>query len=323
MGVATLLVIFGHSAGNGVIMPKWLESLCGLASVGVDIFLFVSGLGLWYSLKKLNDKSLLRWGGIKQWYIRRYKRILIPYLIIIGFHQILSIIHGKPVFSALMELSTIEYWLNHRGAWFIAMLIPVYAITPLHYIICKRMKKPVLYSVAIVAVVVVISSLNYPIDNTEGQMIISNIKHVMYHIPSFLIGFMLAPFAIDNRKISIFWMVLLPASIVIIMRFMHWGYWPEFIVLPFIVVLCLLFQFMHGPMSSVLEFFGKISLESYLFNTVIGSWLIWYLPNLYESPLNYGCYLSYFLICVIGTVLAYFVNRFCNKILNHPVKQTI
>ena len=63
MGVATLLVIFGHSAGNGVIMPKWLESLCGLASVGVDIFLFVSGLGLWYSLKKLNDKSLLRWGG--------------------------------------------------------------------------------------------------------------------------------------------------------------------------------------------------------------------------------------------------------------------
>ena len=50
MGVATLLVIFGHSAGNGVVMPGWMESLCGLASVGVDIFLLVSGLGLWYSL---------------------------------------------------------------------------------------------------------------------------------------------------------------------------------------------------------------------------------------------------------------------------------
>ena len=52
MGVATLLVIFGHSAGNGVVMPGWMESLCGLASVGVDIFLLVSGLGLWYSLRK-------------------------------------------------------------------------------------------------------------------------------------------------------------------------------------------------------------------------------------------------------------------------------
>ena len=51
MGVATLLVIFGHSAGNGVVMPGWMESLCGLASVGVDIFLLVSGLGLWYSLR--------------------------------------------------------------------------------------------------------------------------------------------------------------------------------------------------------------------------------------------------------------------------------
>lgn len=52
MGTAALLVIFGHSAGNGVVMPGWMESLYGLASVGVDIFLLVSGLGLWYSLQK-------------------------------------------------------------------------------------------------------------------------------------------------------------------------------------------------------------------------------------------------------------------------------
>ena len=61
MGVATLLVVFGHSAGNGVVMPGWMESLCGLASVGVDIFLLVSGLGLWYSLRK---SDLIDGGGI-------------------------------------------------------------------------------------------------------------------------------------------------------------------------------------------------------------------------------------------------------------------
>lgn len=32
MGIATLLVIFGHSVGNGVAMPRWMESLCGLSS---------------------------------------------------------------------------------------------------------------------------------------------------------------------------------------------------------------------------------------------------------------------------------------------------
>lgn len=63
MGVATLLVIFGHSAGNGVVMPGWMESLCGLASVGVDIFLLVSGLGLWYSLRSAEETYLMVWGG--------------------------------------------------------------------------------------------------------------------------------------------------------------------------------------------------------------------------------------------------------------------
>ena len=62
MGIATLLVIFGHSAGNGVAMPIWMEALCGIASVGVDIFLFVSGFGLWYSLTNLKADNLS--GGV-------------------------------------------------------------------------------------------------------------------------------------------------------------------------------------------------------------------------------------------------------------------
>lgn len=71
MGIATLLVIFGHSVGNGVAMPRWMESLCGLSSVGVDIFLLVSGLGLWYSLTSLNGNNVQQ--GVRCWYLRRYK----------------------------------------------------------------------------------------------------------------------------------------------------------------------------------------------------------------------------------------------------------
>ena len=255
-------------------------------------------------------------GGIKQWYIRRYKRILIPYLLIIGFQKILSVIHGTPVPQALLELSTISYWINHRGAWFIAMLIPVYAITPLHYNIIQKVKKPVLYSMAIITTVVFISALNYPMVSAEGQIVISNIKQVLYHLPSFLIGFILAPYALNNKKVSYFWMVLLPVVIVMIQKFTQFGYWPGFLVLPFITVCCLLLRYAGKVVSSVLEFFGKLSLESYLFNGIVGTWIIWYLPNLYESPLNKGHYLSYLIVCVVGTVLAYFVHRICNRVLN-------
>lgn len=164
MGIATLLVIFGHSVGNGVAMPRWMESLCGLSSVGVDIFLLVSGLGLWYSLTSLNGNNVQQ--GVRCWYLRRYKRILIPYLIIIGFHYTLSVLHGMPISQALFELSTLSYWVNHQGAWFIAMLIPVYALTPLHYRICNKVKSPVLYSSLLIAFMVVISALNYPVEKS-------------------------------------------------------------------------------------------------------------------------------------------------------------
>lgn len=100
MGIATLLVIFGHSVGNGVAMPRWMESLCGLSSVGVDIFLLVSGLGLWYSLTSLNGNNVQQ--GVRCWYLRRYKRILIPYLIIIWFPLYIVCITWDAYFSGFV-----------------------------------------------------------------------------------------------------------------------------------------------------------------------------------------------------------------------------
>lgn len=232
----------------------------------------------------------------------------------IGFHYTLSVLHGMPISQALFELSTLSYWVNHQGAWFIAMLIPVYALTPLHYRICNKVKSPVLYSSLLIAFMVVISALNYPVESTGCQMVIDNVKQVLYHLPSFLIGFMLAPFAKTGKKISYFWMSILPLALVAIMKVMQCGYWPEFLVLPFVAVCCPTFKYMGKIFFSVLNFLGKISLESYLLNVVVGTWIIWYLPNLYNSSMNKGCYLSYFIVCVVGTVLAYLIHLMCNKL---------
>ena len=98
------------------------------------------------------------------------------------------------------------------------------------------------------------------------------------------------------------------------MKVMQCGYWPEFLVLPFVAVCCPTFKYMGKIFFSVLNFLGKISLESYLLNVVIGTWIIWYLPNLYNSSMNKGCYLSYFIVCVVGTVLAYLIHLMCNKL---------
>lgn len=59
MGIATILIFIVHAPDNGVMMPNALKTICALGSLGVDLFLLLSGFGLWYSLNRLClDKTL-------------------------------------------------------------------------------------------------------------------------------------------------------------------------------------------------------------------------------------------------------------------------
>lgn len=250
MGVATLLVIMGHSAANGVVMPGWMESLCGLASVGVDIFLLVSGLGLWYSLGSAEETH---WGGVIDWYRRRYKRILVPYLLIEGFSNILAITRGGSVLTALLNISTVNYWLNHQGAWYIAMLIPLYAITPAYDMFLKKVRQPVLFTFGLVIAIVGLSSVYVPIADVAITNIQENIRHVAVHLPPFFIGFMLAPMAKEQKNVSLFWMMIVPLLITVTMKFLHFGYWPGFLVFIFVPILCWVIKHGGKMINSILE----------------------------------------------------------------------
>lgn len=65
MGIATILIFIVHAPDNGVVMPNALKTICALGSLGVDLFLLLSGFGLWYSLNRLFlDKTLMGGGKI-------------------------------------------------------------------------------------------------------------------------------------------------------------------------------------------------------------------------------------------------------------------
>lgn len=319
MGFATLLILFGHSKGNGVLMPGWMQSLCGLASVGVDIFLLVSGLGLWYSLNSQKNNLLatppiqsLNLYGVSKWYHRRYKRILIPYFLIAGLAAVLQVYRGDDVFSVLLKFSTLDYWLHHRGAWYIAMLIPLYAFTPIYNLVCKRIEYSKTFQLFFVFLLVALMDCHCHFQLPILNNVVENIRFVLYHLPAFFIGFFLAPYAKENKSISVLYMFLLPVVVLIAMVTYKFGYWPGLIVFPLVVILCRLFQYTSTLIMTMLDFFGKISLESYLFNGVMGSWIVFYLPSLYESELNYGNYLFYALVLVLGTISAFLVHKFCD-----------
>lgn len=234
MGIATILIFIVHAPDNGVMMPNALKTICALGSLGVDLFLLLSGFGLWYSLNRLFiDKTLM--GGVKYWYSVRYKRILIPYVLIIGPITFLGILQGESVWTSILNFSTINYWLNHRGAWFIAMLIPLYAITPLHYLECNRTNAATTYNMAVVLSLVVMACIKVDFSCVFAAKLFDNIQFVTFRLPAFFIGYMLAPYAKEDKSVSLVWMLIIPLIVVVAMRFLHFGYWPGFLVLPLVV----------------------------------------------------------------------------------------
>ena len=79
MGLAILSIIFFHYTEDCVTYEYNLRFFIRaykqyVGSCGVDVFLFLSGLGVYYSFKKRPDKKIF--------YKKRFMRVLVPYFII-------------------------------------------------------------------------------------------------------------------------------------------------------------------------------------------------------------------------------------------------
>lgn len=72
MGLSALGIIACHAAPNGVYLPSPLYQLAAFGQLGVIIFFFLSGMGVFYSLSQFE-------GSVWKWYKRRFLRIGIPY----------------------------------------------------------------------------------------------------------------------------------------------------------------------------------------------------------------------------------------------------
>lgn len=125
MGISAILILCVHAVGNKVSMPHFICSVLTLGQLGVDMFLILSGIGMYYSLSNWN-------GRIVDWYKRRFIRLLLPYFgIAIPYYLFLLISNQIDLPSAIFSISTLSFWFRHDASWFIALLIPLYLITPL------------------------------------------------------------------------------------------------------------------------------------------------------------------------------------------------
>lgn len=306
MGIATLMIIMCHAPASKVLMPSALGRILTVGNYGVDIFLFLSGLGCYYSLSKSpRYKDFVKKRGI---------RLFAPYLLITIPFIIFYLVMGEyNVKDALLSLTTFDYWVYHKGAWFVALLVPLYLISPLLYKLLTSRYKYLNLITMIVAIVVL---CNINTEHCAYHDILRNIQFAFQRIPSFLIGMSIGALCKSQRTIGLGklaccllgWVILFVSSIYVFDEvFLGW------LIVPLMIALLIGGLKLIPVLQSLLDKLGMISLESYLTNISINKLLRYLIPDYIDSPLFYGRYLEYTFVIVAGLLVAFLVNNFIKR----------
>ena len=312
MGVATIMILLCHASATWTTMPYFLKRILGIGNVGVDLFLLLSGIGISFSLSKIKNNR-----GLLKWYKKRYLRILIPYTII----MLPSLLYVK--FSTnqswldfFLHFSTVDFWLNHRGAWYIAMLLPLYLLSPLLFECIHRFKNTIVPGIILIMLLYCFSLLPC-LGNSSVVSIIKNLQTCCLRIPAFIFGMLLFPYVREHKTITnkcVVTFVLICFVLMAFLRVLGPRYeFPLLILIPLVICLLLIMSHLKSRLK-FLAFMGTISLESYLTNVYLA------LPIKDCNHIIFNDsvpdYLVYLLIILIGIGISVLVHQLSNTILN-------
>lgn len=260
MGFAILWVIIFHSYLNIPI----LNQLTRIGYGGVDIFLFLSGLGLVFSFNK--EKKILTF------YRKRFVRILPTYAFIVLI-TMLSI-GNYSSYTYFVNITTIGFWIGKSSfEWYIPSLFVLYFLFPLFFRILY--KNELLFLLAIIGITSMFITLRI-IYNLDIRLML-----FITRIPIFTIGMIFGKWLIDKKKfdkgtkyiliaLSLLGIVALIWIRNSIPRNIQFEYGLTLIPFAFITPgLCIAISYIldwlhYKPLNKILFWGGTLSLELYL-----------------------------------------------------------
>ena len=194
-GISAVWIVLFHINGFvGIpIPPSFLHKLLSIffsfGNTGVDVFLFLSSIGLLFSLKK---------NSIKDYYVHRLKRIMIPYLLIgLLFYLWYDFVFMKDgIVQFILNWSTLNCWISGQDhMWYISFIVVAYALFPLLYYLDDKTNH--LSTVVMIVGCVIFEMLAYHYD----LPIYANCERALSRIPVFLVGLLLGDFAYKNKRV--------------------------------------------------------------------------------------------------------------------------
>ena len=267
MGAAMLFVVLFHV---GLPREDAFFGLRRIGNIGVDMFLFLSGVGLWFSWMK-NPSAI-------HFLLRRFLRIYPAWLIAASAFYVPDFLtHGGHSTSLTDLFGDImvnwDFWLHDELTfWYIPATMALYLVTPAY--LCLIIKHPI-YRWLPVAMIMWCILVQYV---TPIHHLVGHLEIFWSRVPIYFIGLNAGAAVREKRSLdgASLWLILLIfgmalASSIYLEQVRH-GQFPLFLermlYIPLTVTAILLLNrvFRRTPVwfNHIFRFVGALSLETYL-----------------------------------------------------------
>ena len=313
MGAAMLFIILFHVA-----LPRE-DAFFGLrrmGNVGVDMFLFLSGIGLWFSWMK-NPSA-------KHFFIRRYLRIYPTWLIIACLFYIPTF-QGGSTWNWIYLFGEITinwgFWLHDElNFWYIPATMMLYLFAPAYMELIKR--HPIYRWLPVVMIMwCILVQYVTPIHQAVGHLEI-----FWSRVPIFFIGINMGEMVrqkqtLDGASIWMIWLMFLMTLLAsIFLEQEKHGMFPLFLermlyiplTITSILLLNRIFRRTPGWFNKGFMFVGALSLECYLLHI--------HFVLKYIEPYHLGYWPTFFLCIGITLPAAWILSKIAGWISKELAK---
>lgn len=187
MGLAMLLILIFHT-GIDVSNINIIRSLKDIGDVGVDIFLLLSGIGLYFSYTKNSDKNYF--------YKKRVLRILPTFIpVAVVWYSAFALVFRGKIEDILLGVTTLSFWIKGNMTWwFISAILVLYIFTPFYIDFFEKSPRKIT-----IFTVLVLTTLGLLIRFTSLDNILDYLLVFICRIPIFIIGIYIG-YVIFNNK---------------------------------------------------------------------------------------------------------------------------
>lgn len=324
-GISILWVVIFHAnaidnvdLSFGCSTLRFLDYFLCAGSVGVDIFLFLSGICLYFSFTKCPD--------YKEFITKRLSRVLLPTYLIYSLYWLIRFVainHDLVAFISRMTL--MRFWITGDSTiWFVSLILVLYLLYPYIYSFLFENSHFILKSIVLIISSLVFVTIYYL--SSKDLYHLFNIA--ITRIPIFMVGCVFGKLVYDGKTVS--W-IFVPVVIALFCVFIYATQQITIVSslsrrliygvggLSGCYILAIIFEAISSlgkialRLLSMLSNLGKCSLELYCSHIMLNQ--VYQLSPLYVE----GSPVRYIVVVIASILLSIFVYK--TEVMIHQCKK--